>query len=179
MERDDAQRFESAMIALAAVTGKELDSVIKSAYFMALKDVPIDTVVGAMRSALTSEEWFPSAARLRVICDSVEFTLKQEALPAPQSHGHDRPEPVYACPECRDGGFTFYTHKGVRWAKRCLCRVPDADGKISNVVIAERIRRAREATGNPGTYAARGRRRHGLQGVGKFRPGQDREYYND
>lgn len=145
MIKVDAARYEAGMIALAAVTGKVLDVVIKRAYWEALEDVPIETLVQAMKAGMTSCEYFPSAAELRRLCDDVEpFTLT-EAVPAlasgiePEVYmgtaGPPDSGPYYWCVTCRDSGFEhFLCAPENRCGSFELCRKRVALGNWKSVV---------------------------------------------
>lgn len=173
MTEQDAGRFDGGLVALAAVTGKTLDMGIKSAYFVALADIPGDLVLAAMRKAMTACEFFPSAAEIRQLCDDAEAELERIALQAQvapallpdgeaQYRGmpHVPPEPTYHCQTCRDSGFVAFQRvfngQASRWMRKCDC-VLETDETLVNPVIRARIRRAQEACGIRKTKYARTR----------------------
>lgn len=126
MTPEDGTRFEGAMIALAAVTGKQLDVIINRAYWEGLEDIPGETVYAALKSAMTCCDFFPSVAEIRRICDEVEsFALKAQEperlalVPGPiietfrgaalPDEDMDPPEPKHWCRDCSDSGFERFT----------------------------------------------------------------------
>lgn len=142
MTPDDAAPFEAAMIALAAVTGKELDQFIKRAYFTGLERVPIGTLQGAFKLAMQGCEFFPSVAELLRLCDEFEADQRGELVltaPVERQLKAGEPEPIeevydgewgpvpyegktYGCAECGDTGFTHYVCSNETPCPSDLCR---------------------------------------------------------
>jgi hypothetical protein len=185
--KDDGDGFEAGMIALAAVTGKELDTIIKRAYWVALEDVPGDVVAEALRLAMNNCDYFPSAAELRRLCDeadddSFELTppapvalLEQGAIvPTYEGAVPNEPEPTYYCYHCKDTSFQhFICQDGDRCNVFELCiELVAAHGAAapahtwirkcscihSNPAIQKRLTRLRDAV-SVGKYAGRPRKR--------------------
>jgi hypothetical protein len=163
MTEQDAGRFDSGLVALAAVTGKTLDMGIKSAYFVALADVPGDVVLAAMKKAMVACEFFPSAAEVRALCDEAEQEEERKALQAytphallPESDAQYRgdhweaDEPTYHCRTCRDTSFVYFQKvirgEASRWVRKCEC-ILEPDDALKNPVIMARIRHERERCG--------------------------------
>lgn len=163
MNQADGPRFDSALIALAAVTGKTLDMGIKAAYFVALEEIPFETVNAAMRAAMKTCEFFPSAAEIRKLCDEAEAEQERFALqaqnavallpdPDAQYRGqtHEAPEQTYHCLTCKDSGFVYFQKiingQPSRWVRKCSC-VLEGDETMINPVVRARIRRAQDALG--------------------------------
>jgi hypothetical protein len=160
MNQNDGAKFDSGLVALAAVTGKTLDMGIKAAYFTALEDVPLDIVMGALRTAMKVSEFFPSAAEIRTLCDEAEREQERFALQAAQPAGllpdpdaqyrgetHVEPEPTYHCRSCRDTGWIyFHKENGSRWVRKCDCILEDDDA-LKNPVIMRRIRHEQDRCG--------------------------------
>ena len=184
MTPDDAIGFEGALIALAAVTGKTLDPLIKRAYWASLEDVPAGTVTAALRLAMTECEFFPSAAEIRRLCDEAEgegsgFVLTAPALPPGEvldtyQDAIDGEHKSAWCETCQDSGFAHYV---CRPGNRCtwseLCRkqiqiagdshvvehtyVKKCDCLQANPVIKRRMERIRESMNVGKYYKARTR----------------------
>jgi hypothetical protein len=139
MTPDDGAAFDDALAALAAVTGKTLDIIVKRAYWVALEDIPGLTVLAALTLAMRSDfDFFPTSGQLRRLCDEVEatderFALQAQAavpaLPAGEiiETYQDEVEGTTGrqawCGTCQDSGFEhFICEPGNRCMWSELCR---------------------------------------------------------
>ena len=184
MTTDDARAFDAGMIALAAVTGKALDALVKRAYWTALEDIPGPVVVAALRLAMGSAEFFPSAAEIRRLCDEADgegFVLAPEVLALPPGEIVetyqgiiDSEQATAWCGTCLDSGFAHYLcEPGNRCTWSELCRkqvliagdanvaahtyVKKCDCIQSNPVIKRRMERMRESMNIGKYFKPRGR----------------------
>lgn len=65
MTPDDSAAFRTAMGRVCVVFGKEADEIRLGVYWDALRDLPIEAVIAALRVAEREAKWFPVPAVIR------------------------------------------------------------------------------------------------------------------